>query len=147
MASYLYKIEITKYNTSEVIKVIHLAANNLVEASHIAAFYVYEKDMFPNNPVEIISVVRDMNVEDIINADVSGGDGEEEEISDPLDTEGIADEDLIVFKHTCDHTVRILDNEWVAVSCPSCSTEILRSDIQNVSGVWIYVHSSKKRKK
>lgn len=143
MANYLYKVTINKYNSPEVIENIHLVAENYLQASHIAEHYIFEQGKYPNTPVEVTALVRDMSVMDIVNSNLGIL---EEEIEDPFDISNSKEGEVMKFKHSCSNTIEVLDNGWEIIDCPDCKEEIFREDLENVGGIWVFVGSKKKRK-
>jgi hypothetical protein len=96
--------------------------------------------------VEITSMVKVQGVGKIVNADFNmNGENDDEELTDPFEIEGIPDDDLMIFKHNCNTTIKLLENEWGFVKCPGCKEEILRSEVQNIAGTWCYIPAANKR--
>lgn len=146
---YVWEVGICKSTFTEPFEKIYFIAVNFFQLSHLVALYVFgddENDPMYDFQVEISSMTKVQNVGKIVNADFNmDGDDDEEELSDPFDIEGIPDDDLIFFKHSCNTTVKCLDNGWGFVRCPTCKEEILRSEIQNIAGTWCYIPAANKR--
>jgi hypothetical protein len=143
MPTYLYTVVVNKYNSSEKHDIFHLVATGIVEATHTANLYVYEKDRYKNTPVEIVAIMRETIVREIVNSELID-DGIQE---DPFDLESVTDEsEVISFKHTCSNVIQVRDNGWFEIECPDCQEVIYREDIENVGGVWLYVGDNSKGK-
>lgn len=138
MPSYLYEVKINKYNSLDKMETIHLIAGNIGEAINIANFYVYEEERYPNTPVEIVSVCKEVHVVEILNSFATGIQEDPFNLgSNPSDLE------IIRFKHSCSNIIEVLDNGWDEIKCPDCKEAIDRRDVENVGGVWLYVGADK----
>ncbi len=144
LANYLYKVVVNKYNSEEKIEELHLIAENYLQACHIAEHYIFEAGKYPNTPVEVVSIVRDMSVKDIINSNIK--DDDEYEVEDPFDVEGLPENEIMKFKHSCQNWITVMADGWHVIECPDCKEEIMREDYENVGGVWVYMKTGKKKK-
>lgn len=136
----IYDVKVSKHGSTKKLKTIRVAGMNIVQASHMAMEIAYNTDMFRGKCVEITGIKKNKNVKYVEGLDdvFSDGDGDEDMIN-PLDISGVAEDDLIIFKHNCDSTIKLVDGNWGIVKCPSCSKPILRRNLSQVSGMWIYV--------
>jgi hypothetical protein len=142
MANYLYCAVVNRYNENVLVKNIYLVARNILHASHIAEEEVFENNMFDNVPVEIASIVRIMEIDNVINCDSLFDEDDDDVVHNPLDVSGIPEDDLILFKHSCDKTIKLVNGDWGIVKCPECSKPILRRNLSLVSGMWVYIEGN-----
>ena len=149
MPSYLYKIQINKYNSTEKVEDVFLIAEYHLQAARTAEHHVFEELRYPQFPVEIVSISRIMEIGDILNANVSSAnDVIEEIVENPLDLEGVPDDHVIRFKHpSCGNMIEVVDDGWERFFCPDCQKEILRNNLSEIAGIWVYNNPDKKRKK
>ncbi len=148
MANYIYAIDVHKYGEKETLRIVHIVAQHQLQASHIAQTVVYEIGMFDNVPVEIYSVTKLPEIENVVNADDLFEDFDEEEgdgIDDPFDIEGIPGDNIIQFKHTCNSTVTVVDSEWDMIACPTCKEKINRTELENLNGIWCFIPNQKRK--
>jgi hypothetical protein len=146
MTNRIYAIDVHKYGERETLKIIHIIAQQQLQASHIAHAVVYEIGMFDNIPVEIYSVTKVPDIENVVNADeLFENMVEEGNDNDPFETEGIPADDLIHFKHICDATITVTDSEWETIECPTCKERIDRKEVQNLNGIWCFIPNKKGR--
>jgi len=154
MANYLYSCRVCKYNTQELIKEVHLVAQDIVQASHVAHYYIFQEVMFPNQPIEISSITRVEGIDDVVNADMNVDEDEmsneedyddEGEEDDPFDLSGIPGDNVMRLKHLCGQTLELANYQWKSVICPKCKQEVYRNEIQLDAGIYIFVPNQKRR--
>lgn len=68
MSAYLYEITINKYDENNTVEIVHVAAENYLQAAHIAEYYIFYKNKYPSKAIEIVKIERKMEVKDILNS-------------------------------------------------------------------------------
>jgi hypothetical protein len=148
---YVWKIELGKWGSDEILKTIHMIGLNLFEITHIATHYIYEEsEELSNAHIEILSVTKVRGIETIVNGEYYST-GEDEDIDsytgkEPLDlAENMPDERVISFTCACYEKLRVADGNWPFLICPNCETRILRREIVNTGGIYLYIPLDKKK--
>lgn len=140
---YVYAVEVVKWGEDEPYNVFHLIAQNLLEASHIAADNVYNPDGEYNKfPSEIKSVKRIDGIRNIINGSEYFIDDEESNEYDPDVPQELAknlpDNEIMKFKCSCGEEIRTVNGMWPYTVCHECHNNILRREVEEIGGIFIY---------
>jgi hypothetical protein len=147
--SYVYKCQVNKHTSKKKVKTIRVVADNLVQASHMAMEKIHNSGLFMNDCIELVSIKKDFKVKNVYSMDdvFEDGDGEGDE-SEPLDLNAPLDlshanaDNIIEFKCSCTNKIKVNMIDWNVLRCPHCQRIVLRRDISEVAGIFIYTPSN-----
>jgi hypothetical protein len=145
--AYVWKVDVAKAGSTKIHESLYFLAENFFELSHIIADMIFDNDsdMYPDFPVQILGMARVPGVGKIVNGYHFGCDGDGDERVDldaPLNLSSASADTIIEFKCSCTEKVKVQIGDWPAVRCPHCKRIILRRDLSEVSGIWLYTPSN-----
>lgn len=146
---YVFSVEVCKWGTDEVVKVLYFIGQSAFEVNHIATEYVYEEcEEFRESPVQITGVQKVKGLGTIVNgAEYFVDDESESEYTgkEPLAmAENMPDERVLRFKCSCKEDIRAADGNWPYLICPNCENKILRRELIDAGGITVYRPLDKK---
>ena len=145
----VFEVEVLRMGTEEVLKKIHLLAQNTLQASHIIVEYLYgnENSEFRGMLVEIGSIKKLAFIKSIINPEFildMDDDIEEYDGSEPISmADSLGDEDTMSFVCQCHERLKTSKFQWPFVICPNCENKILRSEVKEAGGLYFYEKKEK----
>lgn len=119
----------------------------MFDATHIATHEVYDDDSKFTIPVEVASIQRLTEIDNvIINFDIlfgnEEGENDEEEYigNEPIEVaKNMGDEQVMNFKcGQCKEDLRVARGIWPYVICPNCSYKMERRYIKDAGGYYFY---------
>lgn len=141
MTTYLYKAVVNEFNKEVHVMDIHLLADNYIQASKVAYYYVFESDEFKFDvPIEIVLIQRELGVKRVVNANViiETTDEETPVLTEPVPNPFGPEPEMIELKHHCGCLLVAPNNaEWEFIECPECHEKVYRKDISFFAGIWI----------
>jgi hypothetical protein len=150
LKTFVFAVTINKYDDEKPLKVLHFIARSAFEIAHIVDDYIWGggTDEFKDSMVEITSISRVPGIV-IANSPLDDEEDDEHEYTgqEPLRmAENMPNDRVIVFKCPCHEELRVADGHWPYVTCPNCSTQILRREIVDVGGIYVFQKFDPKRK-
>lgn len=147
---YVFEAEINKFQSKELVKRVHVLGYNLFDANHTLMHWAFDGDGRFDVEVEIGSIKKIKEIDNIINGDFIEMDMEED--FDEYDpeipykvVENLPDdsEAVMKFKCSCHEEIRVSSGHWLYIQCKNCENKIYRREIQDVGGIHIYVPMNK----
>jgi len=137
----LWAVDIVRLGDETIFETLHFLAKNFFELSHICGEYIFQNNDKYDFPVDVINLRKVIGIKEIVNAedfmDEDESDGYNPEMPYEM-AENAPDEQLMKFKCTCKNEVKVMNGNWPYIKCHDCSRTILRKDLENVAGVWIF---------
>ncbi len=139
---WIYEVEINRFGTGELIKKLHVLSAAMFDVSHFLMNFIYDNEHSEfSTPVEIGSIRRFTDIENVlIDFEVFDDEDRDEYTGkEPLEmADRVSPEKVFKFKCSCGRELRVVDDSWPYVICPSCHNNIKRSEVENVGGIYIY---------
>jgi len=150
---HVFEVELNLMGTETFYKKLHFLGYNTFQVSHIATDYIYDPDgeFESESPVEIVSIKKLAGISDICNPYfiLEMGDDEDIEEYDGKEILEIAkklpEERTFSFKCECHESILVPQGNWPYVICPNCENRILRRDVKEIGGIYIYERSDNKK--
>lgn len=145
----LFTAKIYKYGTDILLEECQVMSLSLFQAIHTLSEYVFGEDSHFQHPVEIRSIERMTNVNNIINPEFvfeemdneeNGGEHNHYTGDIPLNiAKNMTENQTITFKCECHEELRIpAQMGFPFVTCPNCQLEIKPTEIKNAGGIYYY---------
>ena len=148
----MFECEILRLGTNEKLGIIHCMAYNLFHATHECMDYINSDESKFTGLVEIGSIRKLSDIQNIINPYFlleSDDEGEMEDEDDLLlpyrVVENLPDSDqrVMKFKCQCKEELRVSSGDWNALKCTNCGNIIFRGEVENIGNMYVYLKKSK----
>ncbi len=145
MSVNVYEVTVKETNKDVPLKRFHFIATTMLEASHIAETFIFDEGIeFEDIPAEIAEIKQLSGVV-ILNAGMRDDHEHEYDFSLPIElAKELPDSETMKFKCSCGNEIRCINSNWPALKCPECENLILRREIENVGGMFLYTKLDKR---
>jgi len=146
---YVFEVELNLLGTDQLYKKVHFLGYNVFQLSHLVMEYLYDEDsnFQADSPVEIGAIRKVAGIQNIVNPffamDMMEGEHEHNDENydgnNPLEIgKKLPDEAVMIFSCQCHEKLRVPQGYFPFVTCPNCENKILRREIVDVGGIYIY---------
>lgn len=148
----MFECEILRLGSNEKLGTIHCLAYNLFHATHECMDYINSDESKFTGLVEIGSIRKLSDIQNIINPYflLDSDEEDEAEIEDDLllpyrVVENLPDSDprVMKFKCQCKQELRVSSGDWHAIRCTKCANIIFRGEMEDIGGMYVYLKKSK----
>ena len=145
----VFEIDLNYMGSDELYDKIHLLGYDVFQVSHLATEYLYddETEFESDVPVEIGAIRKIAGIKNICNPFFALDMVEEEQQHNHNEFDGsrpieigkkLPDEAVMSFKCSCQEQLRVPQGFFPYVICPNCENKILRREIVDAGGIYIY---------